>query len=219
MAAHSPTNVPLLLPPRFRVLRELSKNSGQGRIFVVLDQRVGEGIASQSRRRKLRVVKLCKTTDGSISEIARLRLAAEFLLLGSIENPNIVRVFEHVRDTQYGDYLVLAYYRHSNDLSEFLCRWSREGATARSRSLDTALEIIAGAAKGVCAAHQNRVIHRDVKPSNFLVVPRHSRLDVVLLDFGIGKTFAGEIPAVTRVGQLAPMTPHYAAPRKQPCRD
>ncbi|HEX6912378.1 MAG TPA: serine/threonine-protein kinase, partial [Longimicrobium sp.] len=194
------------LPPRFRILRELEKSTGQGRIFVVLDERAGDRLGDRDRRRRLRVVKLCRSVDGTISEAARLRLSAEFFLLASIDDPNIVRVFEHVRDDQYGDYLVLAFYPDSEDLSEFL----RKGAPP----ITTALQIVAGSAKGVAAAHRNDVIHRDIKPSNFLVVQRESLRDVVLLDFGIGKTFSGEIPAITRIGDLGPMTPDYAAPEQ-----
>src|SRR5262249_6238458 len=69
----------------------------------------------------------------------------------------------------------------------------------------------------VCAAvtyaHQNLVVHRDLKPTNILITPDGSPK---LLDFGIAKLLKAEYSntiAVTR-GDVRIMTPEYASPEQ-----
>src|SRR5437868_10079155 len=70
----------------------------------------------------------------------------------------------------------------------------------------------------ICAAvhyaHQNLVIHRDIKPGNIIVtadgIPR-------LLDFGIAKLLNPELSGQTldmTAGPMGPMTPEYASPEQ-----
>ena len=75
------------------------------------------------------------------------------------------------------------------------------------------LELFLSVCAAVQYAHQNRVIHRDLKPGNILItkdgVPR-------LLDFGIAKLLNPEFlqtPLVTRT-EWRPMTLEYASPEQ-----
>ncbi len=74
------------------------------------------------------------------------------------------------------------------------------------------MDVVAQAARGLAAAHQAGLVHRDIKPGNLLV-----RLDglVKITDFGIA-TAAGETPVtqpVTQPGMLIG-TPAYLAPER-----
>jgi tRNA A-37 threonylcarbamoyl transferase component Bud32 len=132
------------------------------------------------------------------------RFRAEAHHAGSLSHPNIAQVFDYgeARGTEPG-YLVM-------ELVEGL---------SLTRILDDgplppgdAMDVVAQAARGLAAAHQAGLVHRDIKPGNLLV-----RLDglVKITDFGIA-TAAGENPVtqpVTRPGMLLG-TPAYLAPER-----
>jgi eukaryotic-like serine/threonine-protein kinase len=134
--------------------------------------------------------------------VARFRAEAHHA--GSLSHPNIAQVFDYgeARAAEPG-YLVM-------ELVEGL---------SLTRILDDgplppgdAMDVIAQVARGLAAAHQAGLVHRDIKPGNLLV-----RLDglVKITDFGIA-TAAGENPVtqpVTRPGMLIG-TPAYLAPER-----
>ena len=83
---------------------------------------------------------------------------------------------------------------------------AREGTTVAER-----VELIRKVVLGLAAAHEQGVIHRDVKPSNILVERQDGELRPYLADFGIARDDEGE--GVTRTGMLVG-TPSYLAPER-----
>jgi serine/threonine-protein kinase len=69
-----------------------------------------------------------------------------------------------------------------------------------------ALELVAQSARGLHAAHQRGVVHRDVKPANLMVTPQGR---VKVTDFGIARPQDHE--PLTATGQVMG-TAHYLAP-------
>src|SRR6185503_9809773 len=84
-------------------------------------------------------------------------------------------------------------------------------------SIDDRLRLFETVCAAVQYAHQNLVVHRDLKPGNILV---SSNGEVRLLDFGIAKLLdpavAADATPVTRTGVLM-LTPEYASPEQLRC--
>jgi serine/threonine-protein kinase len=72
-----------------------------------------------------------------------------------------------------------------------------------------AVRVAVHVADGLSEAHAKEIVHRDVKPENIIVSPRH----VKVLDFGIAKQTGGSDPQLTQ-GGLVLGTPHYMSPEQ-----
>jgi hypothetical protein len=81
---------------------------------------------------------------------------------------------------------------------------AREGRLTADRTLD----IVEQAARGLEAAHNGGVIHRDIKPGNILVCPDGT---VKLTDFGIAR--AADAVPLTQTGTVMG-TAHYLSPEQ-----
>jgi eukaryotic-like serine/threonine-protein kinase len=132
------------------------------------------------------------------------RFRAEAHHAGSLSHPNIAQVFDYgeARGTEPG-YLVMELVEGLS-----LTRILDDGPLPPGDVMD----VVAQTARGLAAAHQAGLVHRDIKPGNLLV-----RLDglVKITDFGIAIA-AGENPVtqpVTRPGMLIG-TPAYLAPER-----
>ena len=129
----------------------------------------------------------------------RVRFEREADLLGGLDDPHFVRLFDHGQEgTQ--PFLVM----------EFV-----EGSTLKALikdkgklSSDQALYIARQIAEGLASIHERGVIHRDIKPQNIMVRPDGS---VKVMDFGIAKSV--DMGTLTGAGLMIG-TPHYISPEQ-----
>ncbi|HKQ70106.1 MAG TPA: serine/threonine-protein kinase, partial [Polyangiaceae bacterium] len=174
----------------YRVVRLLGVG-GMGSVYEVDHIELGRRFVLKS---------LLRTLTSRQDLIARMR--NEWRALGQLQHPNIVDV------TNAGSTITgIPYY-----VMELL-----NGETLKSRiersgkmPLGEAVRIAVGILRGLGAAHEIGVIHRDVKPANVFLT-RHGQVKV--LDFGIAQTRIEGAPKITAQG-LAIGTPRYMSPEQ-----
>ncbi len=129
------------------------------------------------------------------------RFVAEAKAISAVDHDNVVRVFDFVPDPT--DPLLVMEFVPGQPLSVML----KDGGPLPPLR---AAEVIAAAARGVQAAHDAGVIHRDLKPGNLLVTPDGK---VKVADFGLGKRVDAP-DGVTEPGQVVGGTPGFMAPEQ-----
>jgi serine/threonine protein kinase/Tfp pilus assembly protein PilF len=158
------------LGPRSLIGRELSHyrivakigQGGMGEVFLAHDEHLGHNVA-------------LKVLPFGTNERSRHLFRKEAHALSKLNHPNIVTVLDF--DTQETlDFLVMEYVP-----GQALDERVREGALPEKVVLDIGLQL----AEGLAAAHQQGVIHRDLKPGN-LRLTNDGRLKI--LDFGLARS-------------------------------
>lgn len=141
---------------------------------------------------------------GFDGRVAQTRFRAERQILANLEHPNIARLLDGGSTEDGQPYFVMEYIQ-GLPLDQY-CDDHRLPVTERLRLFRTVCS-------AVQYAHQNLVIHRDIKPGNILVttdgVPK-------LLDFGIAKILSADASgaSVETSPMLRLFTPSYASPEQ-----
>ncbi len=110
---------------------------------------------------------------------ARQLFEQESVVIAQLNHPNIIQVFDKGIDDEGHPYFVMELVKGVS-LYEML----RDGTISEKLKYDIAVQIC----RGLACAHQNGIIHRDIKLANILIDEDHR---VRLLDFGIAIVRAG----------------------------
>ena len=114
----------------------------------------------------------------------RHRLVREAKAMQAICHPNVATVIES-GETEEGIPFLAMEALLGESLGEYV---RREGLVP----FDTGLILLRQAAAGLAAAHQAGVVHRDVKPDNFLLLgPPGEPYGLKVIDFGLAKLWDG----------------------------
>ncbi len=155
----------------YRIERLLGRG-GMGTVYLAEDLALGRKVA-------LKLLSPELSGDNSFRE----RFQLESRLAASIDHPHVIPIYE-AGQTDDGTLFIVMRYVDGADLKEIL---SKDGALDPQR----AVELLTQTARGLDAAHERGLVHRDVKPSNVLVAISEARREhVYLADFGLTRSSA-----------------------------
>ena len=135
----------------------------------------------------------------SLNDTERERFKIEAKAAAQLNHPNIATIHS-IEDVDDELFIVMEYI-DGKELKEII----NSGPLAIDETLDISLQI----AKGLQTAHENGVVHRDIKTANIMLTGKG---DVKIMDFGLAK-FMGQVGLTkTRatVGTVAYMSPEQA---------
>jgi len=172
--------------------------------YEVLGQVGGGSMASVYKGRdpvtgEIVAIKVVQSTS-SDDPVIRMRFEREGQAIRMLNHPSIVRgyVFGHEEDFFY----LIMEFVEGQDLSR---RIKEKGRLPEKESLGIIIQI----AQGLHHAHQQGIIHRDVKPANIMLTAEGQ---AKLADLGMAKTF-GEDFDLTR-SRTGMGTPNFMAPEQ-----
>jgi serine/threonine protein kinase len=166
-------------------------SGGMGVVYRALDRRTKEPVAIKVLKHRL-----------SENPILHQRLIREFKAATELEHPNVVRALSCETD---GEVSFLVY--ELVDGGSLADRIEQFGRLPE----DVAVRIVTQIAQALQYAHDRKIIHRDVKPDNILLL---SNGQAKLADFGLAKDFGGEqdVDLTRQASGLG--TPNYMAPEQ-----
>lgn len=178
-----------VLNGRYEVHQQVGAG-GMAIIYAAVDLATGWDVA----------VKVLRREFSNDSEFVR-RFKREAQAVANLDHPNIVRVYDVGQDE--GVHYIVMEYVENITLKEYI---RKNGTLTVENAMRICLDIC-GALKN---AHDNGVIHRDVKPHNVLVSPDGG---VKITDFGIAK-FADTTTSSTTEGGNVMGSVHYISPEQ-----
>ncbi|MFD9549553.1 serine/threonine-protein kinase [Nocardia salmonicida] len=177
----------------YRIIRKLGAG-GMGSVFLAEHP-------SLPRTDALKIL----STDLSRDPEFRARFQREANLAAGLDHPNIVSVYN--RGEESGQLWIAMQYVEGTDAAAELARDPHAMTPLR------ALRIVTEIGKGLDFAHRRGLLHRDVKPANFLLSSAYGDDERVLLtDFGVAKS-ADDVSELTQTGNFL-ATIAYAPPEQ-----
>jgi serine/threonine-protein kinase len=169
------------LVSRYAILEEIGRG-GMGRVLRAYDPKLQREVAIKEVRHR------------EMSEESARRLVAEARAMAKLSHPNVVSVFD-VEQLDSGEVVLIMEFVAGQTLK----RWLADG----DHEWTAILECFAAAGRGLAAAHEAGLLHRDFKPANVLVTPGvgSDRVAVKVTDFGLAKTTASTSGSDSSVGR------------------
>jgi len=172
---------------------------GRYRIDAVLGQGGAATVFRAQERKHERLVVLKVLRPEVARWIGAERFLAEIQILARLSHPHILALIDS------GSAGGLLYYVMPYVGGETLRERLRRGVVPE----DEALPLLRDIAAALAHAHDQQLVHRDLKPDNILIVAGHA----FLMDFGIAK-LGTHIGARETTGEVVIGTPAYMAPEQ-----
>lgn len=177
-----------LLDRRYRLLERVGEG-GAGVVYRALHEEMDRPVAIKVLHPEL-----------FPSPVAFARFRREARAAGALVHPHAVTVFDFGRTEEGEPYLAMEYCE-GGALSD---RIALEGALPAPE----AVQLLAGIAAAVDAAHRQGIVHRDLKPGNILFASGLAKV----ADFGLARMLESDDPGLT--GGHAIGSPFYMSPEQ-----
>jgi beta-lactam-binding protein with PASTA domain len=184
--AVSDTLIDTLFDGRYRIVRKLGAG-GMATVYLAEDQDLGRGVA-------IKILNERHANDDQFVE----RFRREAKNAAGLSHPNIVSVFD--RGEAEGTYYIAMEHLKGRNLKELL---GARGPAPVHISVDIVRQVLAALAH----AHENGIVHRDIKPHNVMVDDNRR---VKVTDFGIARAGASQM---TEAGSIVG-TAQYLSPEQ-----
>ena len=196
---HRPAGLPDKIG-KYRVLNKIG-DGATSEVFLCRDD-------FQDRTVAIKRVK--PSAAGDLTNDGANSFAAEAALVGRLQHPNVVKIFDAV-DDPVAPYLVMEYVAGSTLRPH--CR------SDQLLPLDQIVELAFKCAMALSYVYRQGLIHRDVKPANLLTVLNNGVItDIKVSDFGSALNLASDTTQIYRVGSLAYMSPEQLDGATLDCR-
>src|SRR5437588_7543337 len=171
----------------YKILKLIAEG-GMGEVYRAHDPEIDRKVA----------IKLIKSNLKTKELLRRFR--NERQILANLQHPNIARLFEAGANADGLPFFVMEYVE-GKPIDQY--------ANEQELSLKDRLKLFRTVCSAITCAHQNLVIHRDIKPNNILVTAKG---EPKLLDFGIAKLLHETDSQEATLTLFHAMTPAYASP-------
>ena len=188
---------------KYRIIKKLG-DGATSEVFLCRDDFHDRDVAVK----RVRAAALTDAVDGPV--YARF-FAAEAALVGRLQHPNVVQIFDAVPDPD-APYLVMEYVPGTT-LRPY-CR------PDQLLPLELIIEIGFKCAMALGYVYRQGLIHRDVKPANIMAITNATGVitDIKITDFGSALNLTAESTQVHQVGSLAYMSPEQLDGQVPDCR-
>jgi serine/threonine-protein kinase len=173
---------------KYKILDMLGKGA-MGVVYKGFDPHIHRPVA-------LKTIRLDRLSDDAENIFARFENEAK--AAGRLSHPGIVAVYEYGEEGNVA-YIAMEYVE-GYTLGEYFSRHTQF-------SLEDTISILVQLLDAIGHAHEQGVVHRDIKPNNIILTPT-GRIKVT--DFGIAHIPSSEL---TEVGMIMG-TPYYMAPEQ-----
>ena len=174
---------------RYKIVAEIGQGA-MGTVYKAVDPIIDRTVAIKTINLNLSKQEL---------EEYEQRFQQEIKAAGRLNHPNIVTIYD-VGKTDQVAYMAMEYLE-GQELKDMI-------ASGKLPSADKAVDIIAQVADGLWFAHQQDIVHRDVKPSNIMVLKGGI---AKITDFGIARLPNSAVKTMTG---LILGSPRYMSPEQ-----
>ena len=158
----------------------------------------GMGVVYKARDNKLNRLVALKFLPSHLTrdESTRIRFIAEAQSASALDHPNICNIHE-INETEDGHL--------------YICMANYEGESLRQKiknhpfTIEESLNIFFQIAQGLKAAHEEKIVHRDIKPGNIIITEKG---ETKIVDFGLAKLAGDKLTeSILTKGTVAYMSP------------